>query len=343
MNTHNHDKINSARLASWIAWLGNIRPLGCVWLLHFHFFPNSVAPGVMLILSPKWLWDLAPPLHCCPGFPCLLPGPLPQLPNCFLGSWSCSLTSLPSTLPPWGAFPKPHITMVFSHLLKILPWVFLALKRKSTLPSMVFKVFVVSWISLHDLCFPPTSCSSSTPDILTYLQFPELATFPQSAALCLARLSFVSPFSLGTSLFFPPSCLPIWLPPTYPVRCNLSTAPAWKLAKTHPPDLRYCRCHRPPCTPCIPHHCTSPLTVTAALSSVSAIWQVAPWQEELILVPCMAPSMLQTYNNILWTHWDSCSWTMETKSYIISSERKLMRRHCLAHRITWRSKSLVEP
>ena len=48
---------------------------------------------------------------------------------------------------------------------------------------------MVSWISLHGLCLPPTSHSSSTADIVIYLQFPHLATFPQSGSLCQKRPS----------------------------------------------------------------------------------------------------------------------------------------------------------
>lgn len=76
----------------------------------------------------------------------------------------------------WPACP-PHCYRVLflnhrycgvSRRFKILHWVFPALKRKSILSSMVFKVFVISWISLHNFCLPPPIlCSSSTPDILT--------------------------------------------------------------------------------------------------------------------------------------------------------------------------------
>lgn len=71
--------------------------------------------------------------------------------------------------------------------------------------SMVFQVFMIRWLSPHALCYPPKPCSSSVPDMMICLQFPELATFLQSGPLCLERPSLYhhppfAPFPLYSSL-----------------------------------------------------------------------------------------------------------------------------------------------
>lgn len=133
--------------------------------------------------------SMSPKIQCGPGVMLVLPlhGPQTWSPlsdaililivNClghcnnFLTGFSASSLDLLPACPPYcrQIFFLNHRYDGTSYLLEILYWVPLALKRKSTLPSMVFKVFTISWIFLHDLCLPPTSSLSSTPNILIYL------------------------------------------------------------------------------------------------------------------------------------------------------------------------------
>lgn len=144
----------------------------------------------------------------------------------------------------WPACP-PHCYRVLflnhrycgvSHRFKILHWVFPALKRKSIFASMVFKVFVISWISLHNLCLPPNLMFILYSWHSDWLS-PELATFPWNGYLCLERPSLVASSLCTPPPFIPLSCPPTWLTFTHPLRCNLSTTFTWKLPKTHPLDF----------------------------------------------------------------------------------------------------------
>lgn len=190
-----------------------------------------------------------------------------------------------------------------SHLLKILYWVPLALKRKSALPSTVFRACMIHWISLHDFCLPATSPSSST-DILIYLQFPKLATFskwfPTSRkTFCCVTILPSHPSTIYPSLTCP---RPTWLTVTHSLRWNSCTTFSWNLAKTHPSDQRNFLSVR--CAATQPLH-TSAIAlllcvVTVAFLSVSSIRQAAPCKQELdILVPRIAPPKLQTCKDIL--------------------------------------------
>lgn len=143
---------------------------------------------------------------------------------------------------------------------------------------MVFTVFVISGVSLRDLCLPSTSHSSSPPDILVYLPFPKPAMFPGWFPMSRKTFLCVTLLPLHCSPVDPSlACTHLADPHSDSLRCNSRTTCSWKLAKTHALVQGPC-CHDPvpPRALCV---------VTVAFLSVFSVRQAAARRNLLSCFP----------------------------------------------------------